>query len=62
MVVTVIVLVQVTAEAKVGFEPTNNGFAIRSLKPLGYFAKKEEALGLACTVCAGFLIDDLFTL
>ena len=25
-------------EAAVGFEPTNNGFANRSLKPLGYDA------------------------
>ncbi len=27
------------AEAEVGFEPTNNGFAIRPLSPLGYSAK-----------------------
>ena len=25
-------------EAEVGFEPTNNGFAIRPLEPLGYSA------------------------
>ena len=25
-------------EAEVGFEPTNNGFAIRPLSPLGYSA------------------------
>ena len=27
-------------EAEVGFEPTNNGFAIRPLGPLGYSAKE----------------------
>ena len=26
-------------KAEVGFEPTNHGFAIRSLRPLGYSAK-----------------------
>ena len=26
-------------KAEVGFEPTNNGFAIRPLGPLGYSAK-----------------------
>jgi hypothetical protein len=26
------------AKAEVGFEPTNNGFAIRPLSPLGYSA------------------------
>ena len=25
-------------KAEVGFEPTNNGFAIRPLSPLGYLA------------------------
>ena len=30
-------------EASVGFEPTNNGFANRSLKPLGYDANFKIA-------------------
>ena len=29
-------------KAEVGFEPTNHGFAIRSLSPLGYSAESEE--------------------
>gem|GEM_PF-2721736 len=31
--------VRAVEEAEVGFEPTNNGFAIRPLGPLGYSAK-----------------------
>ena len=29
-------------KAEVGFEPTNDGFAIRSLSPLGYSAESEK--------------------
>ncbi len=31
-------MLQVFYKAEVGFEPTNRGFAIRSLSPLGYSA------------------------
>ena len=31
------------AKAEVGFEPTNNGFAIRPLSPLGYSADRTSA-------------------
>ncbi len=30
------------AQAEVGFEPTNNGFAIRPLSPLGYSAEHAK--------------------
>ena len=30
------------AQAEVGFEPTNNGFAIRPLRPLGYSAATRK--------------------
>ena len=32
-------------KAEVGFEPTNHGFAIRSLRPLGYSAGAVEYIG-----------------
>lgn len=38
---------QKTAQAAVGFEPTNNGFAIRPLGPLGYAADQAREVSLA---------------
>jgi hypothetical protein len=35
-------------KAAVGFEPTNNGFANRRLRPLGYAASNEEPYIQAC--------------
>ena len=32
-------------KAEVGFEPTNHGFAIRSLRPLGYSAGAPKYIG-----------------
>ncbi len=36
-------IITVFQQAAVGFEPTNNGFAIRPLNPLGYAAKMGRA-------------------
>ena len=35
---------QTKEEAAVGFEPTNNGFANRRLRPLGYAANRTDCL------------------
>src|SRR3954465_2510045 len=50
----------VSKKAEVGFEPTNNGFAIRPLSPLGYSAgvfddsgeKARWQAGMWCARCA----------
>ena len=40
-------------EAAAGFEPTNNGFANRRLRPLGYAALMEAKWFAVCTLSAG---------
>jgi hypothetical protein len=40
-------------KAAVGFEPTNNGFAIRPLGPLGYAAEKRRTYLRTRTVAPG---------
>src|SRR5438874_11801081 len=44
-------------EAGVGFEPTNRGFAIRSLSPLGYPAKATNCRTTARTVQVATALD-----
>ena len=41
----------VEKKAAVGFEPTNNGFANRRLRPLGYAAKYQTVLILTIINC-----------
>ncbi len=43
-------IVRALAKAEVGFEPTNHGFAIRSLSPLGYSAKDRAGYYLAGSI------------
>ncbi len=47
-------------KAEVGFEPTNHGFAIRSLSPLGYSAKRQVAGYFDLIMLAHKLRSNLF--